>query len=126
MKTAGQLVGKRGEDEACRYLQNLGHKIIERNWRGSRTELDIITLAPDGLHFVEVKTRRAPALVAPEANVTAAKMRNIVSAASRYLHGEGRGRFADAEIFFDVLTVVLDGPDAIINYYPAAFRPMYF
>ena len=120
------MIGKRGEDEACRYLQNLGHRIIERNWRGSRVELDIITLAPDGLHFVEVKSRRAPVMVAPEANVTAAKMRNIVSAASRYLHTSGRGRFAGAEIFFDVVTVVFEGPEAVICYYPAAFRPMYF
>ena len=126
MKTERQEIGKKGEDEACRFLQQQGHTIIERNWRGSRTELDIVSLAPDGLHFVEVKSRKAPVMVAPEANVTAAKMKHIVNAASCYLHGAGRGRFVGTEIFFDVVTVVFEGDHAIINYYPAAFRPMYF
>jgi len=125
MKTGKQMIGKRGEDEACLFLQQQGHTIIERNWRRSRTELDIITLAPDGLHFVEVKSRKAPVMASPESNVTAAKMRNIVNAASCYLHTDGRGRFIDKEIFFDVVTVVFEGDHAIINWYPAAFRPIY-
>lgn len=125
MKNDRQKIGKRGEDEACLFLQHKGHTIIERNWRGSRTEIDIISIAPDGLHFVEVKSRKAPVAAPPEVNVTAGKMRNIVNAASCFLHGDGRGRFLDKEIFFDVVTVIFEGDHAIINYYPAAFRPIY-
>lgn len=118
--------GRRGEDEACRYLENLGHTIVARNWRSGRTELDIISRGPDGLHFVEVKSRTAPALAPPEINVNGAKRRNIVATARRFLATEGRGRFLDCEVFFDVVTIVFDGPNAVIEYYPAAFIPMYY
>lgn len=118
--------GRRGEDEACIYLENLGHSIIARNWRGGRVELDIISLGPDGLHFVEVKSRTAPCQAPPEVNVNYAKRRNIVSAAGRFLATAGRGKFGDVEIFFDVITVVFDGPSANVEYFPAAFIPMYY
>ena len=52
-KAFGQL----GEDKACAFLQAQGHRIVARNWRGSHLEVDIISEASDGLHFVEVKTR---------------------------------------------------------------------
>ena len=126
MKSTRQKTGKRGEDEASRYLEQLGHTIIARNWRSGRVELDIISYAPDGLHIVEVKSRTAPVIAAPEVNVNYAKKRNLVTAAQRFLNGEGLGRFPNAEVFFDVLTVVFDGEDAIIEYYPAAFIPMYY
>lgn len=125
MKTDRRLTGKRGEDEACRYLENLGHSIVARNWRGGRTELDIISRGPDGLHFVEVKSRTAPVLAAPEINVNSSKRKNIVAAASRFLNTAGRGAFAGCEVFFDIVTVIFDGPDTVIEYYPAAFIPIY-
>lgn len=125
METAGQKTGKRGEDEACRYLENLGHNVLARNWRGGRVELDIITLAPDGIHFVEVKSRTAPVLAPPEANVNRAKMRNIVTAAQRFLGSAGKGICPDAEIFFDVISVVFFGDRTEIEYFPSAFIPIW-
>lgn len=118
--------GKRGEDEACRYLENLGHLILARNWRGGRVELDIVSLGPDGLHFVEVKSRTAPCQAPPEVNVNRVKQKNIVAAASRFLATVGRGKFGNAEIFFDVITVVFDGASTIVEYFPVAFIPMYY
>ena len=121
-----QWTGKRGEDEACRYLENLGHLILARNWRGGRVELDIISLGPDGLHFVEVKSRTAPCLAPPEINVNYVKQIHISSAAGRFLNTVGRGKFGGSEVFFDVITVVFDGPSIVIEYFPHAFIPMYY
>ena len=45
MKTDRAAVGRRGEEEASRYLTRLGHRILARNWRGGHLELDIVTLA---------------------------------------------------------------------------------
>jgi putative endonuclease len=117
-------VGRRGEDEACAYLMNLGHTILERNWRGGRCEIDIISADSEGLHFVEVKSRLAPVAADPLVNVTAAKQKNMVQAALRYLHSEGR-HFKDAEVNFDIITVVLDRTSAQIQYYPQAIIPIY-
>ena len=38
----GEL-GRLGEDIACRYLENLGHTILDRNWRWGHLEIDIIS-----------------------------------------------------------------------------------
>ena len=90
--------GQLGEDKACAFLQAQGHRIVARNWRGSHLEVDIISEAPDGLHFVEVKTR-LDADAAPEEKVDALKQRRISAAALKYLNETG----SDREVFFDVV-----------------------
>jgi len=49
--------GKWGEDIAVNYLLEHGFKILERNWRHSHKEIDIIAQREGILYFVEVKTR---------------------------------------------------------------------
>lgn len=117
-------VGKRGEDAACLWLAGEGHTVLERNWRGGHQEIDVISADRKGLHFVEVKTRKAPVAADPLVNITASKQKNLVKAALKYLHSSGR-RFADAEVNFDVITVVLDNDTTYIQYYPQAFIPIY-
>lgn len=50
-----------GEEEAVEYLRKKGYKVIERNFRKSYAEIDIIAVdtsqKPHVLVFVEVKTR---------------------------------------------------------------------
>ena len=120
-----QVKGKRafgqlGEEKACAFLQSRGHRIVARNWRGSHLEVDIISDAPDGLHFVEVKTRLA-AEAAPEEKVDALKQRRISAAALKYLNETG----SDREVFFDVVSVTLSGDTASVKYFPQAWIPMY-
>ena len=117
-------VGKKGEDAACVWLASNGHTVLERNWRGGRCEIDIISADNAGLHFVEVKSRKAPAAVDPLVNVTAAKQKHMVQAALQYLHSGGRC-FADAEVSFDIVTVIIDTDTTYIQYYPQAFIPIY-
>ena len=117
-------VGKKGEDAACVWLASNGHTVLERTWRGGRCEIDIISADGAGLHFVEVKSRKAPAAADPLVNVTAAKQKHMVQAALQYLHSGGR-RFADAEVSFDIVTVIIDTDTTYIQYYPQAFIPIY-
>ena len=126
MENQRKTTGQRGEDEACRYLQSLGHVILERNWRCSHLEIDIITLTCGELHIVEVKTRKAPVEAMPEVNVGRDKKSRLVRAAKAYLNSPEARRLPGApEVFFDVITVVLDGDRADIEYYPQAFIPLY-
>lgn len=124
LKTQRQLTGRTGEEEACIYLQRLGHTILDRNWRASHLETDIVSLDRAGLHFVEVKTRRAPVAADPAVNVDRRKMQRMVQAAQRYLHDPQR-KLPDVEVFFDVITVILDGDGITLEYYPQAFIPTY-
>ena len=57
MTTVRTKTGIRGEDKACEYLVGLGHVILERNWRHSHQEVDIISLFGNELHVVEVKSK---------------------------------------------------------------------
>lgn len=87
-------IGKLGEDLACEYLVNKRFTIIERNFRKPWGELDIIGKDSEGaLVFVEVKAMRkynnaannsAIAVLLPEDNLTAAKLRKLKRTASLY------------------------------------------
>ena len=128
MKTDKPTVGRRGEQEACLYLQRLGHRILERNWRSGHLELDIVSLLGSELHIVEVKSRVAPVMAEPQRNVGREKQRRLVDAARAFLHSGERQRLpSDLEVFFDVVSVVFygTGEDFDIAYYPKAFIPLY-
>ena len=115
-----RALGQLGEDVACEFLRARGHRILQRNWRGSHLEVDIISEAPDGVHFVEVKARLA-ADAAPEEKVDARKQHRISAAALKYLNETG----SDREVFFDVVSVSFDGGRTSVKYFPEAWIPMY-
>lgn len=118
-----KAVGALGEKLAGQHLQGLGHIVLERNYRAGHLEVDLITKAPDGLHFVEVKSLVAPVAEDPTSKVDNAKRKHITSAALRYLHDEKPG--SDLEVFFDIVTVIFEGDNHTITYYPSAWIPMY-
>ena len=119
-------IWKRGEELATAHLKALGHEIVARNWRSSHLELDIVSLEGGILHFVEVKSREVPSSSAPEEAVGIVKQKKLVAAAKAFLNSKDREPLpADLEIWFDVVTVLIDGPDYEIEYYPQAFIPIY-
>ena len=118
-----KALGQRGEQLACDFLSSRGHRILERNWRGGHLEVDVISEAPDGVHFVEVKSRTAPVQATLEDQVGPAKQRRISAAALKYLntnHLEWAG-----EVFIDIISVVFDGEAVSVKYFPQAWIPLY-
>lgn len=81
----GRKRGNLGEDAAARYLTSLGYRILHRNWRHGRLEIDIICRHGDTLVFVEVKTRGAGSLATASEVLTPAKCAVLVRAARQYL-----------------------------------------
>lgn len=51
--------GKRAEQAAAVYLQNLGWKLLDTNWRRRSCEIDIVALRRKTIYFVEVKYRKS-------------------------------------------------------------------
>ncbi len=78
-------LGQWGEKLAAEYLQNLGYKLLEKNWRCRRGEIDLILQAGQVLVFTEVKTRQGRAYGTPEEGVTPAKARKLLQLAQYYL-----------------------------------------
>jgi putative endonuclease len=80
-----RILGAWGESIAAKYLQNRGYKILERNWRCARGEIDLIIDAGDILAFVEVKTRKSRAMGTPEEGLTAKKSLKLLELAQTYM-----------------------------------------
>ena len=69
--------GLLGEDKAAEYLLQCGHHILERRWRTTTGELDLITLDGSDLVAVEVKTRRGLGYGHPFEAVSEQKLRRL-------------------------------------------------
>lgn len=87
---ARQLLGKKGEDLAAKYLEDHGYTIIARNFKARYGELDIIATEGSTLVFIEVKTRIGRKFGLPEEAVTPRKLREVIQTAQYFklLHPE--------------------------------------
>ena len=83
-KTKGNIA----EKLACRYLSNLGFKIIEQNYYAKKLgEIDIIAIKDDVYRFIEVKSSSKDTQYEyePIYNITPAKIRKVINSAQFYL-----------------------------------------
>lgn len=120
-----QKLGQAGEDLACSHLAEKGHTVIERNWRSGHLEIDIISVDADGIHFVEVKTRRESIQAPPQESVDRKKQMRITKAAAAFLKS-GKGQaFGGRECLFDIVAVTFIEDHVRIEYFPQAYIPIY-
>ncbi|PJJ64548.1 YraN family protein [Chryseobacterium geocarposphaerae] len=96
--------GKKAEDLAVEYLQKNGYKILVRNFRFQKAEIDIIAEKDNVIIVAEVKARSTDAFMLPQEAVTKTKIKLIVSAANHYLEEFNR----DQEVRFDIISVLPD------------------
>ncbi len=95
--------GAEGEEAACRVLRRVGYKILARNYRGPRYEVDIIAREGDVIAFVEVKMRAPGGEESAAAAIDERKQKRIARAAEHSLmtHPEAQ----EALCRFDVVLV---------------------
>lgn len=113
------LLGKKGEMLAARYLLDKGYAILEYNWRYGHKEVDIIAMQRDVLVFVEVKSRATDAFGDAADAVTPAKISRLISAAEAYV----QRKKIDLAVRFDIVTVVGDSEPHTIEHIEDAFYP---
>jgi ribonuclease HII len=77
-------IGDAGEDMAARYLWQLGHNIIDRNWRTKFCEIDIVSQFGDTIYFTEVKYRKNDKAGGGLAAITPRKQQQMKFAAEFY------------------------------------------
>lgn len=97
-------LGKKGEELALAKLKALKYKILERNYKCSLGEIDIIAREKDTLIFVEVKTRASGDFGGPAAAVNERKQRQLSKVALTYL---AQKRLTEVPARFDVVAVEL-------------------
>lgn len=84
-RTARQLTGQSGEDDALKHLQQHGLTLQERNFLCKGGEIDLVMKDRDTLVFVEVRKRAPSQYGGAAASVTASKQRRLIIAAQVYL-----------------------------------------
>ena len=113
------ILGNQGENIAADYLKKSGYKILFRNWKWGKHEIDIIAKKDDMVIFVEVKTRTKEFLGGLSSAVTTDKQKSIILAANGYLQKFN----VDNESRFDVLTIIMNGDNQEIDHIEDAFYP---
>ena len=108
--TQKQALGRLGEDIAADYLEKNGYRIVRRNQRLGKNELDIVAKNRQYIVFVEVKTRTVDTRFEhtlenrPALAVNAEKRRRTVAAAMDYLKAKPTAlapRFDVVEVYLD-------------------------
>ena len=97
-------VGSFGESWAKAYLEGVGYRILEQNFRCRLGEIDLVAQEGGEIAFVEVKARRGRAFGYPEEQIPASKRRRLGRLAQWYLK---RYRKSEQPARFDVVTLLM-------------------
>ena len=112
-------LGRRGEDEAVRYLEQRGLVVLSRNWRCRDGELDVVATDASRLVVCEVKTRSSTRFGLPAEAVDARKAHRIRQLAGAWLAAH---HVPWVEVRYDVLAVLVEpGAPVRVHHYEAAF-----
>ncbi len=96
-------LGKKGELLAVEYLLKNGYKIVEKNYRYQKAEVDIIAKKAAILVAVEVKTRSSAYFGDPQDFVNSKKIQLLVRGMDAYVVKND----LDVEIRFDIIAIII-------------------
>ncbi len=100
-----QRTGAFGEEVTVRFVIERGDEILDRNWRIREGEIDVISLAADGIfHFIEVKTRSSLAFGHPFEAINRDKAHRMQRLALGWLATHG---CLGCEFSIDVVAIVI-------------------
>ena len=94
--------GRLGEDIAVEALRKRGYRILIRNYRFGKAEVDIIAQKDSVLAFVEVKWRSNNLFGDPQNFVSKQHQKRLIAAADHYV----RSNDLDINVRFDVVTIL--------------------
>ena len=110
-------LGEKGEQLAVEFLQKNNYKILERNWRFKKAEIDIIAIKNDVLAVVEVKTRSSNYFGNPQDFVNQKKIQLLVEAINEYVTSKD----LDIEVRFDIIAILKEKNTFNIEHLEDAF-----
>jgi putative endonuclease len=110
-------IGRLGEDLACKFLENKGFSIIDRNYRENWGEIDIVARKGLKLSFFEIKSvscvtddlfsqHKRDDQFKPEDNVSEFKLKKMARIIQTYLFDKKVSSETDWD--FNILAVFID------------------
>ena len=118
MSNVRGLLGQDGERVAEQFLKRKGYTLVERNYRCSAGEVDLIVLDRRVIVFVEVKTRSDHSFGTPLEAVEIRKQHKMIRAAQYFLNQKG---LHQREARFDVVGISWPGRVPIVEHIENAF-----
>lgn len=115
-KDQTKIIGDQGEKKAQEYLEDLGYKIVEKNYKVYSGEIDLIAIKEGYLVFVEVKSRKDSNYGYGYEAVDYNKQKKIKLAAQIYYHSKAMENYQPR---FDVIEIYTE--DEVINHFEDAF-----
>jgi putative endonuclease len=114
------IIGQKGEEIAAGYLVDEGYKILEKNWRFKKIELDIIARKDDLIVVVEVKTRTSRFVENLSEIVPRKKQKSIILAADAFIDKKELSN----EVRFDIIFIELKDDSYHLDHLKEAFTPI--
>ena len=114
-----QQLGKEGEEIAAAHLIKEGYKILVRNYRSGRAEIDIIAMRDDIQIIIEVKTRETDAYGNPEEAVGSNKVNMLAQGAEDYLLDNNLHN----NVRYDIVSVIKNQYKTEVHHLEDAFWP---
>ena len=111
------VLGKQGEDLAAAHLLNKGYKIVARNFRYQRAEVDIIARKDDVLAVIEVKTRSTPDFGNPQHFLRRKQVQQLVKAINHFVNDH----HLQVEVRFDIIAIIKNEEGINIQHLEDAF-----
>lgn len=110
-------LGKKGENLAIDFLIKKDYKILEKNYRYLKAEVDIIAKKNNVLVVVEVKTRSSDYFGNPQDFITPKKIKLLLSAIDYYVVQ----RDLNVEVRFDIIAILFQKNETKIEHLEDAF-----
>ena len=111
-------LGKKGEDTAVKYLEKMNYKILKRNYKNRKGEIDIIAYYNGIIAIIEVKTRSKNKFGYPIDAVNGIKVNRIKECTKYYLYKE---KVKFSAIRFDVIEIYKIKEQYVVNHIKNAF-----
>ena len=112
-KKSTKQIGDSGENIACKFLEDRGYRVVDRNYRIGFGEVDVICEFKGKLVFVEVKARKFLQQGLPEEAVTPRKLASITRVAEHYIATKG---LTSVQAQIDVVAIELMHKPPIIRH----------
>ena len=109
--------GKLGEDKAVVFLKSKGYKVLCRNYRYLKAEIDILAQKDGVLAIVEVRSRSSEFHESIAETVSTKKIRLLTMAADHYVTENDM----ETDVRFDIITVLKKGNHFILEHLEDAF-----
>ncbi|PCJ64531.1 MAG: endonuclease [Bacteroidetes bacterium] len=114
-----QQLGKEGEEIATAHLISKGYKILSRNYRSGKAEIDIIAMQDDILIIVEVKTRETDKYGNPEESVGTGKIKMLAQGTEDYMIDKDLHN----NVRYDIISIIKNQYKTEVSHLEDAFWP---